>query len=197
MSHVVIPTNTPDATLRRVPLDLVDAVDLLTPEDIDVTDVKAQLSVAGADDVPSANELVQVDADEGEYYLEFDQEEINLPPGTKIAGWVRPTGCAKRRFLVEIAAAGLVTEPSSLEEIAAAVVAEAGAEGVALTDPQVAALTRAVFRAVHYADGYGARRLSGDSGVELVIPGDVSPTPVAIDTDIGRPTITEAGAAVT
>lgn len=59
----------------------------------------------------------------------------------------------------------------------------------------LAEIARAVFRALHYADGYGVSRNSGDTAMVLTVPGE-STTNVNLGTDTGRPTVTAAGAGV-
>jgi hypothetical protein len=55
-------------------------------------------------------------------------------------------------------------------------------------------IARKVFRAVHYADGYGVSRVTGDATMELIEPDVVEPINVAIDAHTGRPPIVAAGA---
>ena len=106
-----IPKNTATAALRRVSFTLVDATDLVTPEDITVTGEKPDLSVAGGTPTASTNDIVKVDGTDGEYYLEFTQAEVNVDAGTVIRGWIQPSGCALTKFAVQIVPAGATAEP--------------------------------------------------------------------------------------
>jgi hypothetical protein len=90
---IVIPKNSANAGERRIPFVLVDATDLITPEDITVTGVKVQLSFAGATDAASTNDIVKVDGAQGMYYIELTQTEANTAYGA-VHGYLKPTGCA-------------------------------------------------------------------------------------------------------
>ena len=107
----VIPSNTATAALRRIAFTLVDATDLITPEDITVTGVKADLSIAGGTPAASTNDIVKVDGADGEYYLELTQAEANQSAGSVVRGWLTPSGCALTKFVAQIGPAGVMAEP--------------------------------------------------------------------------------------
>lgn len=88
-----IPKNSATAAERRVPFVLVDATDLITPEDISVTGVKVSLSFGGGTAANSTNDIVKVDGATGRYYVELTQAEANTAIGA-VHGYLKPTGCA-------------------------------------------------------------------------------------------------------
>jgi hypothetical protein len=90
---VLIPKNTATAALRRIPFSLVDATDLVTPEDIVVTGVKVNLTFNGAAPAASTNDIVKVNGVNGEYYVELTQAESNTALGW-VRGYLTPAGCA-------------------------------------------------------------------------------------------------------
>jgi hypothetical protein len=119
----VIPRGTATDALATIPFSLVDATDLITPEDITVTGVKANLSFGGAADAPSANDIVKVDGAAGEYAIVLDATERNNAIGTVVRGWLQPSGCALTKFTAQIGAAGVVNEPVTTEAIIAGQIA--------------------------------------------------------------------------
>lgn len=100
-----IPSNTATAALRRISFTLVDATDLITPEDISVTGVKVTLSIAGGTPAASTNDIVKVNGTAGEYYIELTQSESNQSDKTVIRGWLTPSGCALTKIEVEVVSA--------------------------------------------------------------------------------------------
>ncbi len=129
-----IPSNTATATLRRVPFRLVDATDLVTPEDVTVTGVKASLSINGGTPANSTNDIVKVDGATGRYYIELTQSEANQTAGALIEIRIAPTGCAPAYVFAEIGPAGVFDATVAVGSIAtdainaAAIAADAVAE---------------------------------------------------------------------
>lgn len=105
----VIPKNTATAAERRIPFVLVDATDLITPEDITVTGVKVALSFGGAADANSTNDIVKVDGALGMYYLELTQAEADNAAGP-VHGHVQPSGCARTYLEAMIGPSTALTE---------------------------------------------------------------------------------------
>lgn len=126
-----IPKGTTADELARIPFKLVDATDLKTPEDITVTGVKVNLSIAGAADAPSANDIVKVDGAAGEYYIQLDATERDAPICSYIRGWLTPSGCAETVIEAQIDSVAAENEPASVATINAAI--EAGAVGAGVT----------------------------------------------------------------
>ena len=93
----IIPRNTAVAGYRRIYFTLVDSSDFVTPEDIAVTGVKANLSFNGGAPAASTNDIVKVAGTVGEYYIELTQPESNTALGI-IRGWLAPAGCALTKF---------------------------------------------------------------------------------------------------
>jgi hypothetical protein len=104
-----IPSNTATATLRRIPFTLVDATDLITPEDITVTGVKVSLSVDGGTPANSTNDIVKVNGATGDYYLELTQTEANQTAGAMVRGTLTPSGCAMTKIHAQIATGDVFT----------------------------------------------------------------------------------------
>ncbi len=98
----VIPSNTATAALRRIPFTLVDATDLVTPEDIVVTGVKVSLSIDGGTPANSTNDIVKVAGATGEYYLELTQAESNQAAGALVRGSLAPSGCALTKLAAQV-----------------------------------------------------------------------------------------------
>ena len=119
----VIPKNTATAVERRIPFVLVDATDLITPEDITVTGVKVDLSFGGGTDAPSTNDIVKVDGAKGMYYLELTQTEANNAAGA-VHGYLKPTGCAATYLEAQIGPSTALTAGATSTAIADAVVAK-------------------------------------------------------------------------
>lgn len=119
---VVIPKNTATAALRRIPFTLVDATDLVTPEDITVTGVKVALSFGGGSYANSTNDIVKVDGTSGEYYIELTQSESNTALGI-VRGKLTPTGCALTKLEATIGPAEAYDSPSTGAQIADAILA--------------------------------------------------------------------------
>lgn len=117
----VIPKNTATAAERRIPFVLVDATDLITPEDITVTGVKVALSFGGAADANSTNDIVKVDGALGMYYLELTQAEADNAVGP-VHGHVQPSGCARTYLEAMIGPSTALTASSTATDIANAVV---------------------------------------------------------------------------
>lgn len=103
----IIPSNSSTAALRRIPLTLVDATDLFTPEDIAVTGVKVSLNINGGTPANSTNDIVKVAGSTGEYYLELTQSEANQTAGALIRGTLQPSGCALSKLQCQIGPSGV------------------------------------------------------------------------------------------
>lgn len=126
-----IPRNTAVAAERTIPFVLVDATDEKTPEDINVSGVKAQLSFGGAADAPSTNDIIKVDGALGMYAIVLTQAEANNNPGP-IHGHCQPAGCARTYLEAQIG-------PSNLNS--------------ATVDANVTAMADGVITAAKIADG--------------------------------------------
>ena len=113
-----IPRNTANAAERTIPFVLVDATDFTTPEDINVSGVKAQLSFGGAADADSTNDIIKVDGPRGMYAIVLTQAEANNAAGP-IHGHCQPAGCARTYFEGQIGPANLNAErvPADLTHI--------------------------------------------------------------------------------
>ncbi|MBX3173262.1 MAG: hypothetical protein KF709_02565 [Gemmatimonadaceae bacterium] len=137
----IIPSNSSTAALRRIPFTLVDATDLVTPEDITVTGVKVTLSVDGGTPAASTNDIVKVNGTNGEYYVELTQAEANQTAGAIVRGYLKPSGCALTKLEAQIGPADVfaATVDANVVSMAAnAVTATAIADG-ALTAAKFAA----------------------------------------------------------
>lgn len=160
----VIPRNTATAVERRIPFVLVDATDLITPEDITVTGVKVALSFGGAADVNSTNDIVKVDGALGMYYIELTQTEANNAPGP-IHGTLAPSGCARTYLEAMIGpstalSAGL-TESGIATAVWAASTRTLTSFGTLVTDMRNALLTWEPYT------GYSLARLLRSMGIVL------------------------------
>jgi hypothetical protein len=103
----IIPANSATAALRRIAFTLVDATDLITPEDISVTGVKVSLSIDGGTPANSTNDIVKVSGSTGEYYLELTQTEANQTAGALVRGALTPSGCALTKLTAQIGPGGV------------------------------------------------------------------------------------------
>lgn len=121
MSVFVIPKNTATAAERRIPFVLLDATDLVTPEDVTVTGVKVSLSFGGGTAANSTNDIVKVDGGTGRYYLELTQTEANNAVGP-VHGHLQPSGCARTYVEAMIGPSTALTAASTATDIANAVV---------------------------------------------------------------------------
>jgi hypothetical protein len=152
----VIPSNSATAALRRIAFTLVDATDLITPEDITVTGVKVSLSIDGGTPANSTNDIVKVAGSTGEYYLELTQAEANQTAGAVVRGTLTPSGCALAKMeaqigpaevfaaTVTIADGGLTAAKFAASAITSTVLADnaitaAKIAGDAITDAKIAA----------------------------------------------------------
>lgn len=173
---VLIPKNSPTATLRRIYFTLVDATDLFTPEDITVTGVKANLSFNGAASAASTNDIVKVSGTNGEYYVELTQAESNTGLGT-VRGWLQPTGCALTKFegtvgplesydspttTIAIASGGITSSSFATDAIDAAALA-ASAVSEIQAGLSTASAVSALPTATQIADAFLARNQKGGS----------------------------------
>ncbi len=97
-----IPRNTAVAASRRIYITLVDATDLVTPEDIDPTGDAPVMFANGAAIVGTEADLIKVDGATGHYYWEATQAQTNYAPGTILRGSIQPAGCALTILEAEI-----------------------------------------------------------------------------------------------
>jgi hypothetical protein len=118
-----IPSNTATATLRRIPFTLVDATDLVTPEDITVTGVKVSLNIDGGTPANSTNDIVKINGATGDYYLELTQTEANQTAGAMIRGTLTPSGCAMTKIQAQIATGDVFAPAITTADIIAAEIA--------------------------------------------------------------------------
>lgn len=121
----IIPSNTATATLRRIPFTLVDATDLVTPEDITVSGEKVSLDIDGGTPANSTNDIVKVTGATGDYYLELTQSEANQTAGAMIRGTLTPSGCAMTKIQAQIGTADIFAAAITAADIADAVLDEA------------------------------------------------------------------------
>jgi hypothetical protein len=141
LAERVIPSNTATAALRRVAFQLVDATDLITPEDITVTDVKVSLSIDGGTPANSTNDIVKVSGTTGLYYLELTQSEANQTAGVEIWGTLAPSGCARTFLKATIGPAGVFAATVDLADggITAAKFAASAITATVLADNAITA----------------------------------------------------------
>ncbi len=119
---IIIPKNTATAVERRIPFVLVDATDLITPEDISVTGVKVSMSIGGASAASSTNDIVKIEGSTGRYYIELTQTEANGSAGAMVFGHLAPSGCARAYPLAQIGGTDILTAAATATEIANATV---------------------------------------------------------------------------
>lgn len=111
----VIQKSIATAALRRIHFALVDATDGITPENITVTGVKAQLSLSGGTITPTTNDIVKVDGPLGEYYIELTTTEVGAVG--PVEGWVKPTGCAKTPLSAAIVDYDPYAAPAAITDV--------------------------------------------------------------------------------
>lgn len=138
MSSRIIPSNTATASLRRVPFLLVDATDLVTPEDISVTGVKVSLSVDGGTPANSTNDIVKVDGATGRYYLELTQTEVNQTAGALIEGRLAPSGCAATRWLAQVGQSTVLDSTVTVGSVSANAITATAIQDGAITAAKIA-----------------------------------------------------------